>query len=273
MTPFGSFLRSTSLDELPTLWNVLKGDMSLVGPRPLLVQYLDRYSPEQRRRHEVRPGITGLAQVSGRNAITWDEKFAQDVEYVEQRSLRLDLRILVRTVWQVAPSRRHLAAGEATMPEFMGSERGEILSWSASAASAGRSSTSSMRSTGGRRPAWHVVGVVDDAPTDGQPRIVWPAWMSRYLGRVDDFLACRLDGVLRRRHRLTARASRMIADRLDRAGSRRRRLSIRRATRASTCRSAQGRWSARACVSRRTFRWSSRAPQPERDGGPRHHLR
>ena len=101
LTPFGTFLRSTSLDELPTLWNVVKGDMSLVGPRPLLVRYLDRYTLEQARRHEVRPGVTGLAQVSGRNAITWEEKFAKDVEYVDTRSLSLDLRILWRTAAQV----------------------------------------------------------------------------------------------------------------------------------------------------------------------------
>ena len=124
MTGFGAFLRSTSLDELPTLWNVLKGDMSLVGPRPLLVQYLERYSPEQARRHEVRPGVTGLAQVSGRNAITWDEKFAKDVEYVDRRSLLLDLSIIWRTAVQVF--RRHgiSAQGSVTMPEFMGSRHG-----------------------------------------------------------------------------------------------------------------------------------------------------
>ncbi len=124
MTGFGTFLRSTSLDELPTLWNVLKGNMSLVGPRPLLVQYVERYSPEQARRHEVRPGVTGLAQVSGRNAITWDEKFAKDVEYVDRRGLVLDLSIIWRTVVQVF--RRHgiSAQGSATMPEFMGSRHG-----------------------------------------------------------------------------------------------------------------------------------------------------
>jgi lipopolysaccharide/colanic/teichoic acid biosynthesis glycosyltransferase len=120
MTGFGAFLRSTSLDELPTLWNVLKGDMSRVGPRPRLVQYLERYSPEQARRHEVRPGVTGLAQVSGRNAITWDAKFAKDVEYVDQRSLSLDLSIVWRTLIQVF--RRHgiAAEGNVTMPEFTG---------------------------------------------------------------------------------------------------------------------------------------------------------
>jgi len=124
MTPFGAFLRSTSLDELPSLWNVVKGDMSLVGPRPLLVRYLERYTPEQARRHEVRPGITGLAQVSGRNAISWDEKFAKDVEYVDNRSLLLDLRIVLQTITKVVKRDGISAAGEATMTEFMGSERG-----------------------------------------------------------------------------------------------------------------------------------------------------
>lgn len=124
MTPFGAFLRSTSLDELPTLLNVVRGDMSLVGPRPLLVRYLDRYTPEQARRHEVRPGVTGLAQVNGRNAITWDEKFAKDIEYVDNRSLRLDTAIVWRTLAQVV--RRHgiSADGDATMPEFLGGSRG-----------------------------------------------------------------------------------------------------------------------------------------------------
>ncbi len=125
LTPFGAFLRSTSLDELPTLWNVVRGDMSLVGPRPLLVRYLDRYSPEQRRRHEVRPGITGLAQVSGRNAISWEAKFAKDVDYVERRSLRLDLQIIRATVAQVVRRRDIDAEGEATMPEFLGSSEAE----------------------------------------------------------------------------------------------------------------------------------------------------
>lgn len=124
MTPFGAFLRSTSLDELPTLWNVVRGDMSLVGPRPLLVRYLDRYTPEQARRHEVRPGVTGLAQVSGRNAITWDEKFAKDVEYVDRRSLALDLKIVWRTLAHVARRDGISATGNVTMPEFMGPTRG-----------------------------------------------------------------------------------------------------------------------------------------------------
>lgn len=120
MTRLGSILRSTSLDELPTLWSVVKGDMSLVGPRPLLVQYLDRYTPEQRRRHEVRPGVTGLAQVSGRNAISWPEKFAKDVEYVDNRSLRLDALIMWRTVAQVVKREGISSSCGVTMPEYLG---------------------------------------------------------------------------------------------------------------------------------------------------------
>jgi sugar transferase EpsL len=120
LRPFGRWLRSTSLDELPELLNVLSGRMSLVGPRPLLTRYLERYSPEQRRRHDLPPGITGWAQVSGRNALTWDEKFACDVWYVENASLGLDLWILARTVWTVIRRDGISAAGEATMPEFMG---------------------------------------------------------------------------------------------------------------------------------------------------------
>jgi lipopolysaccharide/colanic/teichoic acid biosynthesis glycosyltransferase len=120
LTPFGIRLRRMSLDELPTLWNVLRGDMSLVGPRPLLVQYLDRYTPEQRRRHEVAPGITGWAQIHGRNAISWEEKFELDVWYVENVSLRTDLEIILRTAVQVVGQRGISAAGHATMPEFEG---------------------------------------------------------------------------------------------------------------------------------------------------------
>jgi sugar transferase EpsL len=122
LTRFGRFLRATSLDELPELLNVLRGDMSLVGPRPLLMQYLDRYTPEQARRHEVRPGITGWAQVNGRNAITWDEKFKLDVWYVDNQSLWLDMKILAMTAWKVLRREGISQAGEATMKEFMGSK-------------------------------------------------------------------------------------------------------------------------------------------------------
>jgi lipopolysaccharide/colanic/teichoic acid biosynthesis glycosyltransferase len=124
LTPFGNRLRRLSLDELPTLWNVVRGEMSLVGPRPLLVRYLDRYTSEQSRRHEVAPGITGWAQINGRNAITWEEKFEHDVWYVENVSLGTDLRILFRTAAQVLGQRGVSAEGHATMPEFMGSDEG-----------------------------------------------------------------------------------------------------------------------------------------------------
>ena len=120
LAPVGHFLRATSLDELPTLWNVFKGDMSLVGPRPLLVEYLDRYTPQQARRHEVRPGITGLAQINGRNALSWEEKFALDVQYVDQRCLALDVTIVLRTIWVVLGHRGIAHEGQATMSKFMG---------------------------------------------------------------------------------------------------------------------------------------------------------
>jgi lipopolysaccharide/colanic/teichoic acid biosynthesis glycosyltransferase len=120
LTAFGRFLRASSLDELPELWNVLKGDMSLVGPRPLLMEYLPLYSPEQARRHEVRPGITGWAQVNGRNALSWEEKFKLDVWYVGHRSLWLDIKILWLTVRKVLVREGISAAGEATMSKFTG---------------------------------------------------------------------------------------------------------------------------------------------------------
>jgi sugar transferase EpsL len=116
----GRFLRGTSLDELPELFNVLKGDMSLVGPRPLMMQYLERYTPEQMRRHEVKPGVTGWAQVNGRNAITWEQKFALDVWYVDHWSLWLDLKIIALTVWKVLAREGISQPGQATMEEFMG---------------------------------------------------------------------------------------------------------------------------------------------------------
>lgn len=121
LTPFGQFLRSSSLDELPELWNVLKGDMSLVGPRPLLMEYLPLYTPEQYRRHEVRPGVTGWAQINGRNALSWEDKFRLDVWYVDNRSLWLDIKILFLTVKKVLVRDGISADGEATMPKFTGS--------------------------------------------------------------------------------------------------------------------------------------------------------
>lgn len=120
MTPFGSMLRSTSLDELPGLWNVLKGEMSLVGPRPLLVEYLPLYSAEQSRRHEVRPGITGWAQVNGRNAISWEDKFKYDVWYVDNQSFVLDIKIVFLTIKKVFIRDGISAEGEVTMPKFTG---------------------------------------------------------------------------------------------------------------------------------------------------------
>lgn len=120
LTPFGRRLRASSLDELPELWNVLKGEMSLVGPRPLLMQYLPRYTSAQARRHEVRPGLTGWAQIHGRNNTTWEARLALDVWYVDHRSLRLDLRILVATLSRVLRREGIQAAGTDTMPEFIG---------------------------------------------------------------------------------------------------------------------------------------------------------
>jgi sugar transferase EpsL len=125
LTGVGRFLRRTSLDELPELYNVLRGDMSLVGPRPLLMQYLDRYTPEQSRRHDVKPGITGWAQINGRNAISWEEKFALDVWYVDNYSLLLDVRIAAVTLWKVLRRDGISADLHATMPEFMGTKTSE----------------------------------------------------------------------------------------------------------------------------------------------------
>jgi lipopolysaccharide/colanic/teichoic acid biosynthesis glycosyltransferase len=127
LTRLGRTLRATSLDELPTLWNVLRGDMSLVGPRPLLMEYLDRYTPEQARRHEVRPGVTGLAQVNGRNALDWADRFQLDVWYVDHRSLALDLQILTGTVATVLARRGISAQGQATAAEFRGTTKGANL--------------------------------------------------------------------------------------------------------------------------------------------------
>ena len=126
LTSFGRFLRSSSLDELPELFNVLKGEMSLVGPRPLLIAYLERYTPEQARRHEALPGLTGWAQVNGRNALTWEEKFALDVWYVDHRSFWLDIRILFMTLFKVFKREAINAPGSATSPEFMGTQEKKL---------------------------------------------------------------------------------------------------------------------------------------------------
>ncbi|TSH76959.1 sugar transferase [Acinetobacter sp. RF15A] len=123
LTPFGQMLRSTSLDEMPELWNVIKGDMSIVGPRPLLMEYLPLYSPEQAKRHDVRPGMTGHAQVNGRNAISWEEKFKLDTWYVENQSIWLDFKIMFKTVHKVLAKDDISAEGEATMTRFTGSQR------------------------------------------------------------------------------------------------------------------------------------------------------
>ena len=120
LTPFGQMLRSTSLDEMPELWNVIKGDMSIVGPRPLLMEYLPLYSPEQAKRHDVRPGMTGHAQVNGRNAIGWEEKFKLDTWYVENQSIWLDFKIMFKTVHKVLAKDDISAEGDATMPKFTG---------------------------------------------------------------------------------------------------------------------------------------------------------
>ncbi len=125
LTCFGRFLRSTSLDELPTLWNVLRGDMNLVGPRPLLMRYLERYTPEQARRHEVRPGLTGWAQVNGRNALSWEEKLSLDVWYVDHAGLLLDLKIMLMTVVAVVQRRGISQQGHATAEEFWGTQKPE----------------------------------------------------------------------------------------------------------------------------------------------------
>ncbi len=125
ITPLGKFLRSTSLDELPELWNVIKGDMSLVGPRPLLMEYLDKYTPQQARRHEAKPGITGWAQINGRNTLSWEERFKMDVWYIENQSFWLDLKILFLTLWKVLNREGIHEPGHVTMTKFSGSEADE----------------------------------------------------------------------------------------------------------------------------------------------------
>ena len=125
LTKYGKFLRKTSLDELPSLWNVLQGDMSLVGPRPLLMQYLDRYSSDQAHRHDVKPGITGLAQIKGRNTLSWEEKFKYDIQYVNNHNIFLDLKILFLTVLFVLRFRGITPEKQEIMPEFLGSDLNE----------------------------------------------------------------------------------------------------------------------------------------------------
>jgi len=137
LTRFGKMLRRLSLDELPQLWNVLKGDMSLVGPRPLLMRYVDRYTAEQARRHEVKPGITGWAQVNGRNALTWEEKFDKDVWYVDQMSVWLDAKIIVQTIWNVLRRRGINQPGIATAKEFLGTHQESAEHWMDSAEEVG----------------------------------------------------------------------------------------------------------------------------------------
>jgi len=124
---FGRFLRSTSFDELPELLNVLKGDMSIVGPRPLMMKYLDRYSPQQARRHEVKPGITGWAQINGRNTISWEDKFKLDVWYVDNRTFWLDMKIILKSIWMVIAKEGITQQGRATMDEFMGTPQNNTV--------------------------------------------------------------------------------------------------------------------------------------------------
>ena len=165
LTPLGRFLRATSLDELPELWNVVRGDMSLVGPRPLLMEYLPRYSPEQARRHEVRPGLTGWAQIQGRNALGWEEKFAHDVWYVDHLGPGLDLAILLRTPFEVLRGKGISAAGHATMPPFRGSP--------------GRRTGGGSRSRGGTRPQ----AGTGAGPAPSRGRLRSPARRSRASAR------------------------------------------------------------------------------------------
>ena len=188
MTGLGRVLRSTSLDELPTLWNVVRGQMSLVGPRPLLMQYLDRYTPQQARRHEVLPGLTGLAQVSGRNGLSWDRKLALDVEYVDQCCMSLDIRILLRTVGAVLRRDGISGAGEVTMSDFM-SEPGRQPSDMRTAlvivgcGGFGREVFGIVRAINAAGGDWHFEGFVDDDPSADRAAV--DALGARILGTVD----------------------------------------------------------------------------------------
>ena len=193
LTRLGRFLRASSLDELPELWNVLRGDMSLVGPRPLLVQYLSLYTPEQARRHEVRPGITGLAQASGRNALSWEEKFELDLQYVDSISLATDLRILVRTLLQVLRRTGVSSNGHATAPAFAGSGGGGMTTTPlivVGASGFGRETLDVIAAHNAAHPeaAFEVVGVLDDAPSHVNLRRLSKRGI-RHLGGIGEALA------------------------------------------------------------------------------------
>jgi sugar O-acyltransferase (sialic acid O-acetyltransferase NeuD family) len=219
LTPFGHLLRSTSLDELPTLWNVLKGDMSLVGPRPLLVRYLDRYTPEQRRRHEVRPGITGLAQVSGRNALSWEEKFALDVEYVEKRGLLLDLKILARLRSRSSGAMGSRQRASRRCPSSWGRRGPRMVDPLVviGAGGFGREVLDVIRDINNAGTGdWDILGVVDDSPS-GENLQRLSIQGVPYLGTIEDLLhqntECRfVVGVG------SPAARRTISERLERAG-------------------------------------------------------
>ena len=193
MTGLGRLLRRTGLDELPTLWNVVRGEMSLVGPRAVLPPYLDRYTPRQARRHEVLPGLTGLAQVSGRNELTWEQEFALDVEYVDSRCLSLDLRILVRTVRSVLGRGGIGGPGTATRPEFMGApqpqlpiRRGRLVI--VGCGGFGREVFGTIRAINARGGAWDVEGFVDDDPSAADRQAV-AALGQPVVGTVDELAA------------------------------------------------------------------------------------
>lgn len=193
MTGLGRVLRSTSLDELPTLWNIVRGQMSLVGPRPLLMQYLDRYTPQQARRHEVLPGLTGLAQVSGRNGLSWDRKLALDVEYVDQCCMSLDIRILLRTVGVVLCRDGVSGAGEVTMSEFMGEPVPQLPDPRPSlvivgCGGFGREVYCTVRAINAAGGDWDVEGFVDDDPSPADRDAVG-ALGARIVGTVDRLAA------------------------------------------------------------------------------------
>lgn len=192
MTPLGGWLRATSLDELPTLWNIIRGDMSLVGPRPLLMRYLERYSPEQARRHEIRPGLTGLAQVSGRNGLSWEDKFRLDVHYVDRHTFVGDLKIVRDTVRSVARRDGISAVGEATMSEFLGTDnqRGARVTaplFIIGAGGFGREVFSVIEALEGSGSVPHPTGFIDDDPSPADLERV-DLLGSKVVGSVDDLV-------------------------------------------------------------------------------------